>query len=218
MGHGGLGLLLVTFPAAVLVFYAWHAWFKRPLLELLPAAHRGRLRPLAAQPLPRTFGAWALAVVSLLVGIVSHLAFDACTHRGGRVVQHVAWLRATVLDTPWYTVRVYDVLQAGSSIVMAAVLAWQYWRWFRRQAPAAPLREFLDVREQARPVAILGACAAAAALYHAWSAVPVIGDVDALRSFSGRFLVGAMTIFGVEVLLWSLAVAGRRLARVDTEH
>ena len=140
-GHTLPGAFLFSLPAALGALWLFHRVLKQPLLSLFPENHRQRLAAAAGEfrfgP-PRRF---LLVVASVLVGVFTHVIWDAFTHSYGWFVAHFPVLTAPLGD--FSHVRVYMVLQHGSTLVGAALLAFWYVRWLRR-APAchdeSPLR------------------------------------------------------------------------------
>ncbi|WP_410591923.1 DUF4184 family protein [Amycolatopsis sp. lyj-23] len=114
-------------PLIALVLLAlFHVLLKRPLLALAP-------RPLAER-LPRHFG-WkrpGWIGLSLVLGALTHVGWDAFTHESGGF----AFLRIPLVTG----VDVGRLIQLVSTIAGAAVLAWWLVRWYRRAAtaPAPP--------------------------------------------------------------------------------
>ncbi|MDK1475835.1 DUF4184 family protein [Streptomyces sp. 549] len=112
---------------------------RRPVLALLPTRRVPPAtppRPSTARPtgrqLPRR-AFWLL--VSALIGVASHLLWDAFTHADGHIVTHVAILRFQVADG----LPAFRLLQHLSTAGGALVLAWWLRRWWRQRPPAAPV-------------------------------------------------------------------------------
>src|SRR5690606_38131842 len=114
--HSLLGFFAFCLPAALLAYGAYHLLFKRPLIELLPRGVGSRFVRFASQGLPRT--SWLAVIVTLALGVATHLLRDAATHAfeygGVRVAQH-----------------------ASTALGTAVLLGWSA-RWLQR-APRAPL-------------------------------------------------------------------------------
>jgi hypothetical protein len=115
---------------------------------------------------------WPLALVSLLIGSWTHLAWDSFTHTGEWGTLHIAALNAPMTVLGWNT-EVSRFLQYSSSVFGLAVMA----IWFRRlvQATPAPLPKDAP-REPAQRflLALVGAAALAIGVIRAavlWDAV-----------------------------------------------
>lgn len=107
---------VITFDLAVALAAVAVWWFViRPgWLALASATVRDRVEPLPPFGPRRA----VLTVVGALIGIVSHVAWDACTHVDGAVVTRVPWLASAIGGHP-----VFSLLQDTSSILgLLAVL------------------------------------------------------------------------------------------------
>ena len=82
-GHTPLGLVLFCIPAGLAVLYAFHRFFKRPMVLLLPQPVRAKLWPYCGPfpllPLRRL--AWVATLIFL--GAVTHVVWDGFTHEDG---------------------------------------------------------------------------------------------------------------------------------------
>ena len=107
---------------------------RRPLTALLSVRARwlclSALAPFSRRPLE-----WALAPVSIILGVWTHLLWDSFTHDEGWMVRRVAALSAPV-SFLGYNSTVCHALQYLSSVFGLAVVALWYWRL--PAPPAAP--------------------------------------------------------------------------------
>ncbi|WP_409331930.1 DUF4184 family protein [Trujillonella humicola] len=163
--HRWPGMITVAVPTAAVLLLSW--WLVRsPLRDLV-----GYRPARAGLPAPGS-GALAAAgvawvVLSLLIGVLSHVLWDSFTHGDGWVVQRVALLREPVLGS----VELGRLLQHLSTVLGgAAVLVWGLRRHWRRRAGG----ERLEVRRWA------GAVVAALVLV-----ALVAGTIAAVSSRSG---------------------------------
>jgi hypothetical protein len=124
--HTALGAVTVTLPYALTLWGLFRAGH-RPLASLLPV-------PVTPSP-PRTAGTlirragWI--VLSALIGIATHLVWDAFTHYDGFVVTHAPWLNSTLVGSLTWA----RALQHASTIGGLAATAVYVWR--RRAHPLA---------------------------------------------------------------------------------
>ncbi len=114
-----LGLLLV------LALYALRARAIAPLPDRLQRV----FLPERWQPL----GSPVALVLSLLLGIATHLLLDSFTHRNGWFVERLPLLRAPVLSLAGHTAKVCTVLWYFGSFVGVAWLTLAYYR--RQRGP-----------------------------------------------------------------------------------
>jgi len=160
---------------------------RRPLTALLSARARWlcltALAPFSRRPLE-----WALAPVSIILGVWTHLLWDSFTHNDGWMVRRVAALSAPV-SLGGYSGTVCHVLQYLSSVLGLAAMAVWYWRL--HTPPAAPA-EADAPRSSVGPVLILVAAAAI-----------LIGGVQATQAFSqAPVIYHTVNIFLTRSLAW----------------
>jgi hypothetical protein len=127
--HSIGGLFWFCVPAGLVAYWLFHRLLARPVVDLLPAMLRTRLRPIVdahVQP------AWRAVVVSIFVGATTHIAWDAFTHAGAPIVRVSRALRFHLVTYSGYPVSVYTVLQHLSTALGMALVAYWIWRWFGR--------------------------------------------------------------------------------------
>ncbi|MFI8525895.1 DUF4184 family protein [Promicromonospora sukumoe] len=152
--HSLAGAVTVSLPYA-LVLYGFLLAARRPVGGLLPgvvgpgaggrgaagagADGRGEPGPTAAGVLLRPSG-WVL--LSLVIGIATHLVWDSFTHGDGYVVTHVPLLSATAFgDLTWAR-----LLQHVSTVVGLVVIAVYLWRRRSRMPGWGAARQDTAVR------------------------------------------------------------------------
>src|SRR5262245_37234897 len=96
--HTFLGLLVVCMPTGV-VLAALLQRFGATLILPLPPRHRHALAPLVTNAWPQGGCAWLAMAVSVLLGALTHVTWDAFTHASGWVVQHSVWLQQPLPGT-----------------------------------------------------------------------------------------------------------------------
>ena len=160
---------------------------RRPLTALLSARARWlcltALAPFSQRPLE-----WALAPLSIVLGVWTHLLWDSFTHNDGWMVRRVAVLSAPV-TLGAYNSTVCHVLQYLSSVLgLAAMVVW-YWR--RPTPPAVPAGPDAP-RSSVGPVLMLVATAAI-----------LIGGVQATQAYShAPVIYHTLNIFLTRSLAW----------------
>lgn len=120
-------------PAGFSVFLLYHILIKHPIVALLPRTISMRLPP--PPPLswhPRHI---ALVFLAVLLGAITHIAWDAFTHYNTPMTRLLPFLEAPLMTGNGYVIRVYKVLQHGSTVVGFGVLAVVGWHWYRRTPP-----------------------------------------------------------------------------------
>ncbi|WBU38888.1 DUF4184 family protein [Homoserinibacter sp. YIM 151385] len=160
LSHSLLGAVTLDLALALLLFGVWRGWLRDPVADLLPAPLRVRVPPARRRVAARE---WLPATGAALIGIATHLGWDAFTHRGA--VASALGLEREVLGLP-----ITSLLQHGSTVAGALVLvAWAVHlvRRTPRAEPASPSR--LGARSRAVALgALLGLFATTALLV--WAA------------------------------------------------
>ena len=99
------------------------------------------LRSLALRKLPRAYqpevlrAAWpaagtpVVALVSLLLGIWTHLFLDSFTHKGGWIVEHLPFLQLSIGTVGERNVRVCSILWYGCSFAGVAIVFVAFRNW-----------------------------------------------------------------------------------------
>ncbi|MET8979955.1 DUF4184 family protein [Streptomyces sp. NPDC004539] len=117
--HGVPGALTVSLPYA-LALWLLARTAHRPLASLLPL-------PTPA-PRPRTGGATtrraAWTVLSAVIGIATHLLWDAFTHHDGFVVAHTPWLTSPMIGGLTWA-RALQHLSTVGGLAAIGVYAWR---------------------------------------------------------------------------------------------
>lgn len=208
--HSLEGLLLPCLPVGLAAWAVFHLLLAHPLVALLPGPIAGRIAPRLGPPwrLPRVSPLGV--VVSILLGAATHLAWDAFTHPGAPAVQALPPLR-TLLFVSWgYPVRVHTVLQHASTVIGLLLLAGWSVRWLVRQpsprgpGPAATLRLF--PRDRRRAWLLLTLVPLAAGLVSALASLPSHWTAYGVQVLVARFVVDAMTTFGLVVLAFAVGL------------
>jgi hypothetical protein len=153
--HSLPGIFLFCLPAGLCVWQLFVRVLERPTIELLPEPWRTRV-PRSDPGL--SLRALILAVIAVLVGAATHVAWDAFTHANTPITNAFPVFRAEVLEVGDRSIRLYFVLQVLSSV--AGLLALASWALnLRQRAPRihAPgeLRSALSSRARAAAVAMV---------------------------------------------------------------
>ncbi|HZR36779.1 MAG TPA: DUF4184 family protein [Nevskia sp.] len=130
--HSFAGGIEICLPVGLALLLLFHA-LKRPLCEALPQPHRGALLPLVSQPVSLKPLALLTAAASVLLGVWTHLLWDAFTHRGSWGPQHLPLLRSELFTVAGKVYWLSDLLQWLSSAAGLLVLVLGYRRWLRQQ-------------------------------------------------------------------------------------
>jgi hypothetical protein len=133
LSHSLTGIVTVDVVLGLVVFAVWQAVVAAGVVAIAPSGLGRRLGPDQPAGLRRHFGsarAAGLVVMSLVVGGVTHVAWDAFTHPDEWGTRHVAVLRESFGPLP-----LFKWAQYGSGVFGAAVLAGAAIRWWRATPP-----------------------------------------------------------------------------------
>lgn len=207
----------VAGPSA-LALLALYALVRRPAAALLPAS----LSPASTAPrrgkAPQRAG-WVL--LSVLAGILTHLAWDSFTHADGYVVTHLSVLRSHLTGDLTAARVVQHLSTAGGLIAVADHL----WRLPRRtpaggtglaRLPAAARRSVIAALAAA---ALTGAVAGIQPLDHYRGGPSAADDATAQQVTEGILadsLTGGGAALACAVLLYSCAWWAHRAVRTTT--
>ena len=206
IGHTPLGILVMDLPASLAVLWVFHRVVKRPLLFLVPERY-DHLAAVADTPFRfGPVGRFVAICASILLGAVSHVAWDSLTHSNGWVVERVPFLSERFFKSTGAPVPLYSLLQIASGVVGLLFLGVWFLHWARRQQPGAS-RPRLPAHWQI-------ACTLS---FVAWStAMGVANSVrfDSLRAMARTVerrlatgVVGAIAGLCVIVVVYALVVA-----------
>lgn len=201
--HSLEGIFQFCLPVGLALWLLFAHVLERPTLEMLPAAWRARVPRSDRSGSLRNLSFAALAVV---LGALTHIAWDAFTHAGTPVSNAFPILNTRVFSVGGMTFRLHLVLQYLSSIVGLVALAW--WAWNLRRAPiVAPAEEHRSrLSDRARVAGLLlvvGASAAQAGVGYLTN----LDDPFQTRIF--HFLIGGMTGCALAWLALALWIRAR---------
>ena len=112
--HSAVGLVTFSLPVSLLAYLVAQGL----LIPAIAGAFRVRLAPRKAAPF--------MVLVALIVGLLSHVAWDSFTHPSGLLVTHWPTLSTALLGVP-----LFKVLQHTSSAVGFTAIALFVWHRHR---------------------------------------------------------------------------------------
>ena len=124
LSHDALGGILFGLPVGLLILTAFYA-FRASLVVRMPEGVRRSLLPHCR----RAAGPVWIAVLSLVIGIWTHVVWDSATHTDGWLVEHIPVLSLPVFHFDGRTARVCAVLWYGSSFVAVGWLFMAFEKW-----------------------------------------------------------------------------------------
>jgi hypothetical protein len=213
--------LPVTMLIALVLLLVWRCALRPAVRELSPTRLAARL-PVewdagAAASLRETFkiggvpprASWrgvVLLVVSLALGVVSHVVWDLFTHDGRWGVQAFP-----VLDELWGPLTGFRWLQHGSSLIGLVLLAGWAVLWLRRRRPEAVTRRMPDLVRWlwwlSLPVILLAAWGIGLLVYG-----PLTGQWR-VEHLAYRMLPPACAVWGLVTVALAVAIQALRHRR-----
>ena len=168
---------------------------------LLPEAVRHRLPDTSHQ---FRFGGPArflLIIISILVGIATHLFWDSFTHPNTWPYRHWSILRQTFILPIAGEMPLYKILQHSSTVVgMAIVAAWLL-IWYRTTPPATRLAKSFPLRRKAMVIALMMTIALVGA------ALRGMGGMSA-GNFSFKHFAARAVVTAFALAWWQLVAYG----------
>jgi hypothetical protein len=123
-GHKAMGIFLMDIPIAVLLFFLFHQLVKGCMIDHSPGYFRTRLQML------RNFDAldyWSkhyiAFLVCILIGIISHIFWDALTHERDLIVQQLDFFSKPVTISGFPEYPRYSYFQHLSTFFGALAIA-----------------------------------------------------------------------------------------------
>lgn len=116
------GMFWFDLPMALSLAFIFHLVVRDPLISSLPGWFSRRLNCYSGFDWKNDFvKRWPVVLLSLLIGIFSHLFWDAFTHGTGWFVTHFLFLQ-TNFRIVGYDVPLYHILQHSNSVLGALVI------------------------------------------------------------------------------------------------
>ena len=135
-GHTLLGALVLTLPLSLAVLWLFQKLVKRPVVALLPNSVEKRLANYNEEFRFGGVRRFSLIILSLMVGIATHLLWDSFTHANTWLYFHWALLRDPVYLPVLGTRPLVRALQHISTVVGIGFLAIWFIRWYRSTDPS----------------------------------------------------------------------------------
>ncbi len=213
--HSLAGVVLWAPLWGLAVLALWHGLVARPAVAAAPEALRRRLPAPATlrdrMGSPRLLG---LTYLALVLGALTHVAWDAFTHEGRWGAEHLAFLESPVTWLPFDRPG-YAWAQEASTVLGLAVLAWWLARWWRRTPPATSSSEAALSPATRRNA--LAAVAGVGVIAGSWVALRHLHVDDGLGSTAfhaiTRGVAAASAVTLVLALVWTLTLGRDGQAR-----
>lgn len=125
IGHKAAGIFLFDFPVALLCFFLFQSLIKTILFQFSPVFIQRRISSAALfnKDWKKTSRIWVL-LISIAIGLASHLILDSLTHYDGELVIRIALLSSTI-HLGITSMPLYHVLQLGFSLLGLVRVIWE---------------------------------------------------------------------------------------------
>jgi Domain of unknown function (DUF4184) len=201
-GHTILGLFVFCLPVGLAVLWTFQTIMKVPLMSLAPYEHQQRLVSLAAPFRWGPSSRFVLILCSLLLGSLTHIAWDSVTHDRGYVVRNIPDLRKMPLQEFGSERPLFNVLQHGSSMAGLAILLFAYRKWFKRTPPQeVPAHLRSSPAKKAKIAAVIIAISGAVASVYGYVISEALAD---RRLFIGLTVVVSLSVLYLEAIAFGL--------------
>lgn len=118
LGHTIYGVFIQGLPAGLLLFVLWHHLMRPALLAIAPQMIASRLNHT-----PKRIS-WPAVVAAIIIGALSHIAWDSMTHATGWVVQSWPLWTTHVGPLPLYRWHQYLGGAVGLVILAGYAVSW----------------------------------------------------------------------------------------------
>lgn len=143
--HTWVGSIYFNLPLAVVLSFIFHLIIRDELIDNLPLLFRQRLVEFKKLAWVAYFKEkYFIIIISISIGIVSHLLWDSFTHKQGYFVEQLPLLSGTMtlysLHIPLYKILQHSSSLIGGLVIMYTILnlsadefgkqnknLWQYW-------------------------------------------------------------------------------------------
>ncbi len=195
IGHTFLGVLIQGLPCSIVLLLITRYVLMRPFLALLPQQLAQRF-PTIRSYFPLKLLHLFNVVVSVVIGAVSHIVWDAFTHEDGWFVAH-----SKLLQSQLGSLAIYKLLQYGSGVIgLVALFLWLS-IWLNQ---AKPCNRTETLAPRWRGLTII--CIALCALVFAWVAVDINRIAgETFKDAVVRAVIGCISGLFVGLLLYSAA-------------
>jgi len=208
-GHTLQGVFLFDLPASIVMLFLFHRYAKESLASCLPEGSRERLH-LGTRSLPvKSISQFALLIFSILVGVATHILWDAFTHSDYLIYRHWHFLHEQV-NLPLFGPRpMYGILQYMSSAAGLLIILIWFVHWYRNTEPVHSPPDRRRLMRDRIALACAFAVALAIALLHA-AEFGVPHGVGGSQRFMTKAVITGITVFCTELLLYGFVRNLRR--------
>lgn len=203
-GHTLLGVFVLDLPLSLFVLWLYHSFVSLPVAKLLPTRFAHRLADPGKENIFGGVRGFTLIMISIFVGVMTHIAWDSLTHRNTWPYRHWRVLSQAVSLPILGSIPCYKVLQHGSTILGLAIFAtWLLMRYWASPGPDPNFRSSTtSMRKVVITLAILGVATIGAVVRSLLVVGPPVGP-SAEKQF-----VGVSVVTSIALIWWELVAYG----------
>ena len=128
-------------PLAIPTYLFARAFLIEALVMILPDALHQRITPAVSGWAALRGRAWPWVVLSLWLGTLTHVVWDAFTHFTSPLVQASEFLRLELTEIAGQRLEVFNLLQHGSTVLGLLLIVYWFSRWTgQTQTSSRPTR------------------------------------------------------------------------------
>jgi hypothetical protein len=122
--HSFIGLLWFDLPLTIILAFLFHNVVRKSLIPRLPKFLASRFLAFNEFDWNTYFKRnYIIVIISALLGAFSHIVWDSFTHEDGFAVERLTYLSSSI-NVAGKDVLVFKLLQHGSTIIGAILIAW----------------------------------------------------------------------------------------------
>src|SRR5258708_4281747 len=206
LAHTTLGVLILCLPTGLVLFALVRALHRR-VANVLPEPHRSALLSMPQVPRLTSLRVVFAVAVSIIIGAMTHNAWDSFTHPAGYMVSKLPMLRKSVGVIATRDFLVYELLQHVSTLFGLSIVAVVYVKWLKR---AKMIHTSPRPSSDRWRYALLFSLLAGSAIMAAPLAYQMYGTTNGAVRFV-RVIICATSIFAVALCLVSVLLSYRRI-------
>jgi Domain of unknown function (DUF4184) len=203
-GHSTLGIFVFDLPASLIMLWLFHRYAKEPLWAWLPERVRQRVI-LGPRTLPlKGIRQIALVLVSILIGVITHILWDSVTHSSYWPYRHWPLLSNTVQLPLLGSMQYFKFFQMASTILGALVLLLWFVRWYYTTAPVSQQNNPVHTHNERAGLWFTSAIAIIAGAIRGWVGMNSAVNFNPLAVFLAEAVITTMSIFWLEVVIYGI--------------
>ncbi len=150
LAHHPIKGFLFGVPVGLLILAIFYL-FRQPALKMLPNRYREIFQPLLSHPI----GTPVIILLSLILGVATHIVWDTFTHNHSVLVRHLALFQIPLFKVGAHTVRVVHVLSYICSFLGVFWLCLAYSRWRAVEPPRIQWRNSAFIAALVFPISAI---------------------------------------------------------------